>query len=165
MGWAVVFMEFYKITPQQCAVLFGANAVGIIVVSQVNSRVLHRYPAARILKAANLIQCASGLALVVAAVTRAGVLLTWAPLFTYVSCIGLTFPNGSALSMAKHARIAGMASALLGTNQFGLAAIATAILGIIPSATPVPMAAIIAICRCPAATITFAAPRGQAALG
>jgi len=164
-GSPFVFIEIYKITPQQFALLFGVNALGIIAVSNLNARVLHRYPAARILKAANLIQCASGLALVLAAVTRAGVLLTWLPLFTYVSCIGLTFPNGSALSMAKHARMAGMASALLGTNQFALAAIATAILGVIPSVTPVPMAVMIAICGCLAVTINFVALRGEAALG
>jgi DHA1 family bicyclomycin/chloramphenicol resistance-like MFS transporter len=162
-GSPFVFMEFYKVSPEFFAMLFGMNALGVILVSRFNSRVLHRFPAARILRVANLIQFVSGLALVAAAVTRAGVLATWAPLFTYVSCIGLTFPNGSALSMAKHARIAGIASALLGTNQFGLAAIATTILGSLPNSTPVPMALMIAICGCLAVAINFAALRGPAA--
>ena len=163
-GSPYVFMEFYKLSPQRFGLLFGANAAGLVLVSNIGSRVMHRYSAVQILRAANGIQCISSLVLLVAAVTRAGVVATWAPLFCYVACIGLTFPNGSALAMAKHANMAGVASALLGTNQFGLAAIATTILGAIPNDSPVPMAVIIAICGCAAVAINFVALRGRAAM-
>jgi DHA1 family bicyclomycin/chloramphenicol resistance-like MFS transporter len=68
------------------------------------------------------------------------------PLYAYVACIGFVFPCGAALAMAGHGRIAGFASALLGTVQFSIAAVSTILLGTIQSASALPMAIVIAVC-------------------
>ncbi|HTA67938.1 MAG TPA: hypothetical protein VK776_06655, partial [Bryobacteraceae bacterium] len=65
------------------------------------------------------------------------------------------FPNGSAIAMMRHGNIAGMASALLGTNQFTLAAIATIILGTMEITTALPMAIVIAGCGAAATLLNF----------
>jgi DHA1 family bicyclomycin/chloramphenicol resistance-like MFS transporter len=68
------------------------------------------------------------------------------PLFVYMSTIGFVFPNAVTIALANHGHIAGMASALLGTLQFSMAAISVLILGAINSVTALPMSA--AICAC-----------------
>jgi DHA1 family bicyclomycin/chloramphenicol resistance-like MFS transporter len=75
-------------------------------------------------------------------------------LFVYVSAQGFVFPNGSAIAMMRHANIAGTASALLGTNQFLIAAISTTFLGFIENPA-VPMAIVIAGCGVASTLLNF----------
>jgi DHA1 family bicyclomycin/chloramphenicol resistance-like MFS transporter len=164
-GAPFVFIELYGLTPQKFAWIFGSNALGIVLASRINVRFLQGYPADRILKGANLVQLAAGLALVAAAWTRGGsVVALWVPLFVYVASIGVTFPNGSAIALAKHGAMAGIASALLGTNQFGLAVISTTILSWLSSATAVPMAVVILTCAALATAMNFTLLRGRVLL-
>jgi DHA1 family bicyclomycin/chloramphenicol resistance-like MFS transporter len=68
------------------------------------------------------------------------------PLFCYIACHGLVLPNTTALAMAPHGKVAGSASALLGTLQFVLGAIAGSLIGAFANGTAVPMAAVVAGC-------------------
>lgn len=163
-GSPFVFINMLKISPQQFAAIFGSNALGIILVSHINTRFLFRYSTEHVLKAANLIQLAAGIALTAAAAVHThSTLAIWIPLFVYVSMIGLTFPNGSAIALADHGKIAGIASALLGTNQFGLAVVSTMVLGAIPSTSAIPMAIVILVCGALATLLNFALVRPQPA--
>ena len=160
-GSPFVFMQVKGISARDFGWIFGINAIGIMVASRINARYLHGFSAHRLLKFANLLQFAAGVALVVAAQTGwGGIAALWIPLFFYVGSIGISFPNGSAIALAKHGRIAGIASALLGTNQFGLATFSTAILSAIPSTSAMPMAAVICTCGALAALINFTLLRG-----
>ena len=73
----------------------------------------------------------------------AGILV---PLFFYIACHGFVLPNTTALAMAPHGRVAGSASALLGTFQFVGGAIAGSLVGAFANGTPVPLAAVVAGC-------------------
>jgi MFS transporter, DHA1 family, multidrug resistance protein len=55
----------------------------------------------------------------------------------------------------RHGNMAGTASALLGTNQFTIAAITTIVLGAIDNSSPMPMAIVIAGCGAAAALLNF----------
>src|SRR5260221_676291 len=68
------------------------------------------------------------------------------PLFFVVSLRGLTFPNASAGAMAPFPEKAGSASALLGSVQFAISAVASAAVGVFHDGTAVPMAAVIGTC-------------------
>ena len=74
-----------------------------------------------------------------------GLPLVYFGIFVYIAAQGFVFPNGSALAMTRHADIAGTASALLGTNQFLIAAIATSFLGFLENPA-VPMTLVILAC-------------------
>jgi DHA1 family bicyclomycin/chloramphenicol resistance-like MFS transporter len=164
-GAPFVFIQIHKLSPQQFSWIFGTNAVGIILASQINVRFLQGLAADRVLKGANLLQLAASAVLLTAAWTGAGGLVAmWLPLFVYVATIGVTFPNGSAIALAKHGHIAGIASALLGTNQFGLAVFSTIILGALPGTSAVPMATIILCCAVLATAMNFTLLRGRAVL-
>jgi DHA1 family bicyclomycin/chloramphenicol resistance-like MFS transporter len=67
-------------------------------------------------------------------------------LFLYVSGVGVVMPLGTTLAMAAQGRNAGSASALIGTLQFGLGALAGALVGVLHDGTALPMAAVIALC-------------------
>lgn len=146
-GAPFVFIDLFKLTPQQFGWLFAANASAVVLSAQVNGRAFQGSSPERLMRNAALVQCAAG-ALLMAAVLAGGLHLLWiaVPLFLYLACIGFVFPNAVAMALANHGRIAGMASALLGTLQFTMAAATVLILGAINNTTAFPMALAILIC-------------------
>jgi MFS transporter, DHA1 family, multidrug resistance protein len=150
-----VFINLYKIPTERFGWLFGAVAAGMIVASQINGRMPHRIPIWRVLRIANLTQLAAGILLLAAVLTGVGGLAgVFAGVFVYVSAQGFVFPNGSAIAMMRHGKIAGTASALLGTNQFLIAAITTTFLGFLDNPV-VPMAIVIAGCAVASTVLNF----------
>jgi DHA1 family bicyclomycin/chloramphenicol resistance-like MFS transporter len=146
-GSPFVFIQLHGLPADQYGWLFGANALGFIVMAQVNARVLRRWSADAVVRAAGLVQLGAGLLLLAAAATGIGGLAGLVvPLFVYIACIAFILPNTTALAMAPHGQIAGAASALLGMLQFGLAAVVATLVGAIHDGTAVPMAGLIALC-------------------
>jgi DHA1 family bicyclomycin/chloramphenicol resistance-like MFS transporter len=146
-GSPFVFIDLYGVPAHAYGWLFGLNAVGIIAFTQTNRRLLLRHDADRILDKANLANFLCCLVLLAMAVSNAaGLIGILVPLFFVVSLRGLTFPNASAGAMAPFPEKAGSASALLGSVQFAIAAIASAAVGIFHNATAVPIAAVISVC-------------------
>ena len=142
-----VFIELFRITANRFGVFFGINAIGLIAASQLNIRLIRRIDTDAIIRKVLVIEVAIGFLLL------AGTMLGWIAfagtailLFTYISSIGCLFPNTTALAMAEHGNKAGSASALVGTLQFTLAAIAASVVGAFNNGTPLPMAAAIAAC-------------------
>jgi MFS transporter, DHA1 family, multidrug resistance protein len=146
-GSPVVFIELFDVPPQQFGIFFGINAVGIMIASQTNRWLVGRVETHRIVKIVLVVAMTAGVVLVLDAYTGfggfAGILV---PLFCYIACHGFVLPNTTALAMAPHGGVAGSASALLGTLQFVLGAIAGSLIGLLANGTAVPMAAVIAGC-------------------
>ncbi len=146
-GSAFVFIEVFGVSPQQFGWFFGSNAAGLIVASQLNRFALDRYRAERVLRAALTSYAGFGVVLVLCAVTGfGGVWGVALPLFACVSCLGFSFPNATAAAMAPFGDRAGMASAMMGTLQFSIAAVTGALVGYFHNGTAVPMAVVIAVC-------------------
>jgi DHA1 family bicyclomycin/chloramphenicol resistance-like MFS transporter len=151
-----VFINIFKLPPQQFGWLFGAIAAGLIAASQVNGHMPRRIPLWRVLQIANLVQLGSGLLLLLTAVTGFGGMVgIFAPVFIYMCAAGFVFPNGNAIAMMRHGNMAGTASALLGTNQFTIAAVTTIVLGMIDNSSAMPMAIVIAGCGAAATLLNF----------
>ncbi len=151
-----VFINFFKLPPQQFGWLFGVIAAGLIASSQVNGRMPRRIPLWQVLRVANLVQLGSGLVLLLTAITGFGGMVgIFAPVFVYMCAAGFVFPNGNAIAMMRHGNMAGTASALLGTNQFTIAAVTTIALGVIDNSSALPMAIVIAGCGAAATLLNF----------
>jgi MFS transporter, DHA1 family, multidrug resistance protein len=151
-----VFINIYKLPPQQFGWLFAVIAAGMIAASQVNGRMSHKIALWKVLRVANLVQLLSGIAVLWTASTGiGGITGLFAPVFAYMCAIGFVFPNGNAIAMMRHGNIAGTASALLGTNQFVIAAATTIALGWIDSSSAMPMAIVIAACGIAASLLNF----------
>ena len=146
-GSPFVFIELFHVSPERYGLFFGTNAVGIIVASQINRWLVGRVDTHRILSVVLPVAMTAGLVLVVDAYSGfggfPGILI---PLFFYIACHGFVLPNTTALAMAPHGRVAGSASALLGTLQFVLGAVAGGLIGAFANGTAVPMAAVVAGC-------------------
>lgn len=147
IGSPFVFMELHGVLPGHYGFYFGANAIGIMVVGQVASRLAQKVAPATLLPVVLTIAAVAGLALLLVAATGAfgfrGIVVA---LFCYVAMIGAVMPLTVALGMGPHGKIAGNASALMGTLQFGIGAAVGAVLGVAQDGTALPMAAIIAAC-------------------
>jgi DHA1 family bicyclomycin/chloramphenicol resistance-like MFS transporter len=146
-GSPFVFINIYGVSPDHFAWFFAVNAAAVVIGAQINGRVLHNHAPEKLMRIAAFVQAAAGILLIAAVVGGARSLASIAlPLFLYLATIGFVFPNAVALALANHGHVAGMASALLGTLQFSMAAIATLTLGAIDSTTALPMAAMICAC-------------------
>ncbi len=146
-GSPFVFIDLYGVPAHYYGWLFGLNATGIVAFTQLNRRLLLRYDAGRVLDFGNLAGFVMCVLLLAMAWTNAGGLVgILAPLFFVVSLRGLTFPNASAGAMAPFPEKAGSASALLGSVQFAIAAVASAAVGVFHNGTAVPMAAVVGTC-------------------
>jgi DHA1 family bicyclomycin/chloramphenicol resistance-like MFS transporter len=150
-----VYISLYKVPTAEFGWLFGSAAAGMVAASQINGRMSHRIPLWQVLRYANLVQLFAGLLLLVVVLTGAGGLAAvFACVFVYIAAQGFVFPNGSAIAMMRHGEIAGTASALLGTNQFLLAAIAAIFLGLLENPA-IPMAIVIATCAVASTLLNF----------
>jgi DHA1 family bicyclomycin/chloramphenicol resistance-like MFS transporter len=156
-GSPFVFIELYGIAPQRYGWIFGANAFGLVLASQLNRWLLERFRGETILGATLVVAAAAGLLLALVAATGFGGLAgLLVPLFVFVASVGLVGPNTAAAAMAPYGRVAGSASALMGVLQFVVGAGAGALVGLLSNGTALPMAGVIAACGV-AALLTFQA--------
>lgn len=139
-----VIQEIYGASPQTYSLLFGLNSVGLVIVGQINGRVLvGRVRLDRVLAVglAVVILAATGLLLMAAGVFGdVGLVPVAAALFVLMSAMGVTLPNTQALALMRTRQHAGSASALLGTSSFLIGAVASPLVGIAGEHTAVPMA-------------------------
>jgi MFS transporter, DHA1 family, multidrug resistance protein len=146
-GSPFVFMELHEVSPAGYGLFFGINALGIMAVAQANARLAGRVPPLRTLAAVQGAMAMVALLLVGAALTGLGGFpAIVALLLLYVSGVGAVMPLASALAMAPQGRVAGGASALIGTLQFGLGAAVGWLVGALHDGTAAPMALGIALC-------------------
>ncbi|WNG37083.1 multidrug effflux MFS transporter [Archangium violaceum] len=146
-GSPFVFMELHHVAPDRFAWLFAMNAAGLITASQINRRLLARFAPERIAITATLASVLVGAGLMVLAVTGLGSVLTIAPmLLLFITSIGFITPNAAALALEEHGARAGVASAVLGSLQFAVSALASASVGLFNDGSMLPMAAVMATC-------------------
>lgn len=143
-GSSFVFQDRYGLTEQQFGLVFGAGALGLIAATQLNVVLLRRFEPARILGGALVVGTVAAVALVVFAATGfAGLAGIVAALWVVLASAGLAMPNAPALALSRHGEAAGTASAVLGSVQFGVGALAAPLVGVLGTG-PVAMAAVVA---------------------
>lgn len=139
-GSSFVLQKGYGLDEQTFGLVFGANALGLTVSSQINPMLLHRFGPVRVLTGALLIAVASAALLVVTGLTGFGGLVgVLVPLALVVAAAGLSLPNTPALALTRHGEAAGTAAAMLGSVQFGVGAVVAPIVGLFGSTSAAPM--------------------------
>jgi DHA1 family bicyclomycin/chloramphenicol resistance-like MFS transporter len=143
VGSPDALMGTHGLTPTQYGIAFGSNAFGLIVASQVISRLVrHRPPP--VLLVWSLAACAAAALLVPLAVVVGTLWALLGSLFLFMSLMGAVLPLASALAMAPMGRFAGSASAVIGTIQFGGGAVMGVLLGALGTGSAWPMATVVA---------------------
>jgi DHA1 family bicyclomycin/chloramphenicol resistance-like MFS transporter len=142
-GSASVYVGYFHLTPAQYGVLFGVNASGFIGMAQVSARLASRFGIDRVIRWGARVFCGGFVLAAVVAFARIGGLLALAvPIFVAQSMAGMMAPLTTVNALSKHRAHAGSASALMGTWQFSLAAIAGVLVGLTANGTPRPMTAL-----------------------
>jgi DHA1 family bicyclomycin/chloramphenicol resistance-like MFS transporter len=161
-GSPFVFIQMFGVSPSHYALLFGLNALAIVLISQINAWLVLRLGPALMLRAGLAVFLAAALVLIAAAASGAGLLAVAAPLFLTVGVMGIVPPNAMALALEHYPRAAGSASALTGALQFSIGAPVVALLGAIHDGTARPMAIVILACATLALAINLTTKAGTA---
>lgn len=142
-----VIIEHFGLTPSAYGIMFALNAIPFFVFSQMNARLAKRYGLRRVVRTAALLY--SSMMVLLLATRLAGIdnfaLMTVLLLAGY-GFLGLVVPSSAVLALEAHGRIAGTASALMGTLQFVAASIVTALVSLFFDGTSMPMIAGIGLC-------------------
>jgi DHA1 family bicyclomycin/chloramphenicol resistance-like MFS transporter len=158
-----VLQQVFDVPALTYGVLFGANALGFVLVGQLSAYLAGRVPEKVTLTLGLSISTLAGAALITASVAGVGgVAAVAGPLFIFVASLGLVMPNATALALSAHPESAGSGSALLGFLQAPIAALTAPLVGLGPANSAVPMAAAVAVLTAAALCAMAALTRGGA---
>ncbi|AOS62253.1 Bcr/CflA family multidrug efflux MFS transporter [Actinoalloteichus hymeniacidonis] len=136
-----VLQVVYQVSPQTYGLLFALNSVGILIFGQVNGWLVGRVAPRTLLSIGMTTSVSASVVLLVLVNTGwLGLPGVMAALFVVVSSLGLVMPNATTLALAEYPNSAGAASALLGTLQFLLGALAAPLVSLGGEGTALPMA-------------------------
>lgn len=137
-----VFQDFYGMSAQQYAIVFGVGAVSVTAGSQINGALVGRVTPERILQGAVAAGFVLSGGLLVAALAGGG--LAWlVPLIVLtLGTAGFVMPSVPAIALERNAHRAGSAAALIGAFQFGVGAVVAPVTGLLGGSPPVTMAAV-----------------------
>ncbi|MGH3384824.1 MAG: multidrug effflux MFS transporter [Nocardioidaceae bacterium] len=165
-GSSFVLQGAYGLDARTFALVFGANAGGLVLATQVNPLLLRRFGPAAVLSGALLVAIAAAALLVLAAVTGVGGLVgVLVPLAVIIMTCGLSLPNTPALALTRHGEAAGTAAALLGSAQFGVGAVIAPLVGAFGGRSAMPMGVVMLVVTTLAAGLMFFVVRRDASVG
>lgn len=143
-GSPFVYIDLFGVNPEHFGFLFGINIVGMMAMSTVNSRIVLRYGAERMLRTGTALAAAAGL--VVLAVAASGVGGLWglvAAILLFMAMMSFINANAMACAMQSFPHMAGTASALAGMLQFCVGGVSGWVVGLLANGTATPMGAVI----------------------
>ncbi|MGX9963085.1 multidrug effflux MFS transporter [Roseomonas sp. F4] len=144
VGSPHLLMVVHGLGPVEYGMAFGGNAFGLILASQIIARLVRRQAPSKLL-VITLSLLATASVGVLLAVTSGALLPLLAAFFLYLAFLGSVLPLSTALAMAPMGRMAGSASALMGTLQFGVGAVVGAVLGAFGGTSAIAMGGLIAL--------------------
>ncbi|MBE9374013.1 multidrug effflux MFS transporter [Saccharopolyspora sp. HNM0983] len=139
-GSSFVLQDLHGMSPQTYSLVFGANAIGLVLAGQVNARLVGRFAGeSTLLLCALSGATAAGAVLVATALLGLPLPFLLAALFVMISSLGFVMPNTTMLALAENREISGTASALLGVCQFVIGALAAPLVGLGGAGSELPM--------------------------
>lgn len=165
-GSSFVLQDGYGLDEVGFGLVFGANAAGLTLTSQVNPLMIRRFGIVNVLSGAMLVGLAAACVLVLVGLTGVGGLAAvLVPLGIVVASVGLSLPNTPALALTRHGEAAGTAAAMLGAVQFGVGALVAPLVGLFGSTTTVPMGSVMVTVTVLASLLMFGVVRRDPSVG
>ncbi|GAA3800374.1 multidrug effflux MFS transporter [Sphaerisporangium flaviroseum] len=126
---------------------YALNALGLLIVSTLNARLVYRFSPHRLLRTGLAILFVAAAALAVLSLTGRLTEATCLPLLLVaVSSLGLVLGNACALALGRAPEAAGAASGLIGTLQYAFGALVAPAAGVRGDRSALPMALIMGAC-------------------
>lgn len=145
-GSPFVYITYFGVDPQHYGWLFAVNIVGLMAVSMVNRRPVHIYPLEVLLKRAVTVAALAALVLAIGVkMHTGGVILIVVTVFIFFSMNGVIAATSAAAALDAVPGVAGSASALMGSLQYGSGIVSSLLLALMSDGTPWTMAWIIAL--------------------
>lgn len=138
-----VLQQLYGFTPQSLGLVMGVNALGLVLMAQLSSRLVGRITPQTLLMWGVMANAIAGISLLVVVLSGVGLFGILASLFLLVASLGLIVPNATTLALSN-TQTAGSASALLGVLQLTIGAVAAPLIGLAGATSAAPMAIAIA---------------------
>jgi DHA1 family bicyclomycin/chloramphenicol resistance-like MFS transporter len=164
-GSPIVYITYFGVDPQHYGWLFAVNIAGVMIISFFNRKLVRRFTLHRLLQVATVM--ATVATLVMAAFVRAelgGIYVIVAMVFIFFSMNGIVAATATAAALEEVAHIAGSASALIGSLQYGSGIISSLLLAFFSKGTPWTMAWImLAFTLASFLTVMATASQGRAA--
>jgi DHA1 family bicyclomycin/chloramphenicol resistance-like MFS transporter len=138
-----IFMEIFGVSEQVYGWIFALIAMGLVGMSQLNVALLKKYSNEQILLGSLCMLTFTSVVFFISAYYGYfNVYSVVATMFIFLSCIGLSNPNSSALAMEHFGAKAGSAAAMIGFLQMGIGALASVCVGILKAHQLFPLAGI-----------------------
>lgn len=147
VGSPRVFITIYDVDPRYFGLLFGLNAVSLILASQLSARMLNRWAPGVLLRHAQTALVV--MTLIALALTLLGfitLLLLMLCLMGFMASQGFVNPNAAALALNDQGHRLGVASAMMGTLQMLCGAGSGMVVSAWQSDTPLPLTGMLAAC-------------------
>lgn len=155
-GSSYVMMGLFGINERQYGWIFAIIASALISASQVNTLLIKRIPSVQIARVALLFQSIIGAALFslssMQMIDLYGMVVL---IFLFLACQGFAFPNTSAAALNPFHRLAGSASALMGSIQLGIGSVISASISLLHDGTAKPMTGLMCLCAISSAIILW----------
>lgn len=134
-GSSFIFQEGFGLSPQTYAVVFGGNALLLIIATQLTPRLVSRFGAVDVLTWALVAGLVGSVAVTVVSRVGGGLVATAIPLALTVGVLGFCLPTVTSLALERHGRTAGTAVAVLGAGRFVVAGAAAPLVGLLSDGT------------------------------
>jgi DHA1 family bicyclomycin/chloramphenicol resistance-like MFS transporter len=138
-------MDVYGVSSKVYGWIFALLSVGFIGSSQLNSMLTKRYKSEQIVNVTlPAMVIISLIFLIGSAGDWFGIYGSIVMIFLLLCCVGITYPNTSALSLAPFSKNAGTAAALMGALQMALGTLVSIVVSMFKSRSTIPMAGLMA---------------------
>ncbi len=142
-----LFIQYFEVSPQHYGFFFGANALSLIVGSQISARLLKSHRPDKLLPWALRAMMLAGLSAL--GLTIAGLItlpLLMLCMLSFMFCQGFVGPNSAAMALSDQGHRLGSASAMLGTFTISCGAMAGFLVSLASTTGPLPLALIMGGC-------------------
>lgn len=142
-----IFIEYYGVPSQAYGLLFGLNALCLIIGSQVSARMLKKFKPVQLLPWALRAMTVAGLtALILTLTNLINLPILMGCMMSFMFCQGFVGPNSAAMALSEQGARLGSASALLGTFTIASGACAGFLVSLASGTGPLPMALVLGAC-------------------
>ncbi|WP_026934717.1 multidrug effflux MFS transporter [Christiangramia echinicola] len=141
-----LFMGNFDLSQKEFGILFGINAGGLILGSQINRLFLRKFTTLQITLFNSVILVILASLFLINSLLELGFLPTVILLFLMLFLLGFQNPNTTALSLEPFEKKAGRASALIGSLKMILGALTSFMVSLFHSSSSVPLAVILLSC-------------------
>lgn len=141
-----LFMGNFDLSQKEFGILFGLNAGGLILGSQINRLFLRKFTTLQITLFNSVILVILASLFLVNSLLELGFIPTVILLFLMLFLLGFQNPNTTALSLEPFEKKAGRASALIGSLKMVLGALTSFIVSLFHTSSSVPLAVILLSC-------------------